>query len=61
MSLLFEEIPLSPKLELYRANQAQIRSQRPQLRRNILVVGRKRGRGDLYHTTILRVYEGFQG
>ena len=41
MSLLFEEISLSPKLELCRANQDQIRNQRPRLRRNKLFLGRK--------------------
>ena len=41
MSLLFEEIPLSPKLELCRANQDQIRNQRPRLRRNRLNLGGK--------------------
>ena len=40
MSLLFEEIPISPKLELYRANQNQIRSQRPRLHMNRLFLGR---------------------
>ena len=43
MSLLFEEIPFSPKLEVYRANQDQIQNQRPQLRRNTLILGRKTG------------------
>ena len=46
MLLLFEEIPLSPKLELYRANQDQIRNQRPRLRRNTLILGRKAAGGD---------------
>ena len=32
---------ISPKLELYRANQDQIRDQRPRLRRNTLILGRK--------------------
>ena len=45
MSLLFEEIPLSPKLELCRANQDQIRNQRPRLRRNKLFLGRQAGGG----------------
>ena len=45
MSLLFEEIPLSPKLDLCRANQDQIRNQRPRLRRNRLFLGRKAGGG----------------
>ena len=45
MSLLFEEIPLSPKLELCRANQDQIRNQRPRLRWNKLFLGRKAGGG----------------
>ena len=45
MSLLFEEIPLSPKLALCRANQDQIRSQQPRLRRNRLFLGRKAGGG----------------
>ena len=45
MSLLFEEIALSSKLELYHANQDQIRNQRPRLRRNTLFLGRKAGVG----------------
>ena len=45
MSLVFEEIPLSPKLALCRANQDQIRSQRPRLRRTGLFLGRKAGGG----------------
>ena len=40
MSFLFEEIQLSPKLELYRANQDQIRNQRYRLRKNTLFFGR---------------------
>ena len=44
-TLLFEGIPVSPKLELYRANQDQIRNQRPRLSRNTLFLGRKAGRG----------------
>ena len=43
MSLLFEEIPFSPKLEVYRANQDQIRNRRPRLHRNTLILGRKAG------------------
>ena len=45
MSLLFEEISLSPKLELCRTNQDQIRNQRPRLHRNTLFLGRKAGGG----------------
>ena len=45
MSLLFEEIPFSPKLEVYRVNQDQIRNQRPRLHRNTLILGRKAGGG----------------
>ena len=41
MSLLFEEIPFSPKLEVYRANQDHIWNQRCRLRRNTLILGRK--------------------
>ena len=41
MSLLFEEIPFPPKLELYRANQDQIRNQRPRVHRNTLILGGK--------------------
>ena len=40
------KVQISPKLELYRANQDQIRSQRPRLRRNGLFIGRKAGGGD---------------
>ena len=43
MSLLFEEIVISPKLELCRANQDQIRNQRPRLRRNRLILVEKAG------------------
>ena len=39
----FEEIPFSPKLEVYRANQDQIWNQRPRIRRNTLILGRKAG------------------
>ena len=45
MSLLSEEISFSPKLEVYRANQDQIRNQRPRLHRNTLILGRKAGGG----------------
>ena len=37
------KMQISPKLELYRANQDQIRNQRPRLRRNRLFLGRKEG------------------
>ena len=37
------KMQISPKLELCRANQAQIRNQRPRLRRNTLFLGRKTG------------------
>ena len=43
MELLFEEISISSKLSVYRANQYQIRNQRPRLRRNRLFLGRKAG------------------
>ena len=46
MSLLFEEIPLSPKLEPCSKNQDQIRNQRFRLRRNTLFLRRKAGGGD---------------
>ena len=36
MSLLFEEIPLSPKLEVCGENEVDIRNQLPRLRRNRL-------------------------
>ena len=45
MSLLFEEIPLSPKLEVCGENKVDIRNQRPRLRRNSLFLGRKAGGG----------------
>ena len=45
MEFLFDEIQLSPKLELCLANQDQIRYQRPRLRRNRLFLGRKAGGG----------------
>ena len=41
MLLVFEEIAISQKLEDCRANQVQIRNQRPRLRTNRLIVGRK--------------------
>ena len=37
------KMQISPKLELCRANQDQIRNQRPRLRRNTLILGRKGG------------------
>ena len=43
LSLLFEEIRISPKLEVCRANQYHIRNQRIELRRNRLFLGRKAG------------------
>jgi hypothetical protein len=45
MSLSFEEIRLSPKLSVCRANQDNIRNQRIELRRNRLILGRKAGGG----------------
>ena len=39
------KMQISPKLELCRANQDQIRNQRPRLRRNRLFLGRKAGGG----------------
>ena len=36
---------ISPKLEVYRANQDQIRNQRPRLHRTTLILGRKVGGG----------------
>ena len=38
---LFEEIPISPKLDLFCTNQYQSRNQRFRLRRNKLFLGRK--------------------
>ena len=37
------KMQISPKLEVYRVNQDQIRNQRPRLRRNTLILGRKAG------------------
>ena len=37
------KVQISPKLKLYRANQDQIRNQRPRIRRNTLFLGRKAG------------------
>ena len=45
MSLLFEEIPLSPKLEFSGVNEVDIRNQRPRLRRNRLILVEKAGGG----------------
>ena len=45
MSLFFAEIPLSPNLEQYWKKQHQIWNQRPRLRRNRLLLGRKAGGG----------------
>ena len=45
MSLLFEEIPFSPKLEVCGQKEVDIRNQRPRLRRNRLFLGRKAGGG----------------
>ena len=46
MSLLFEEIPLSPKLEVCGENEVDIRNQRPRLRRNRLILVEKAGGGE---------------
>ena len=43
MSLLFEEIPLSPKLKFYGENEVDIRNQRPRLRRSRLILVEKAG------------------
>ena len=40
------KMQISPKLEVCRANQDQIRNQRPRIRRNTLNLGRKAGGGD---------------
>ena len=45
MSLLFEDIVISLKLEQCWKNQDQIRIQRPLLRRSRLFLGRKAGGG----------------
>ena len=37
------KMQISPKLELYHANQDQIRNQRPRLHKNIQFLGRKTG------------------
>ena len=42
MELLFEEIALSPKLGFCRANKVDIRNQRPRLRRNRLILMKKK-------------------
>ena len=43
MSLLFEEIWISPKLEVFGAKEVDIRNQLPQLRRNRLILVEKAG------------------
>ena len=43
MSLLFEEIWISPKLEVCGAREVDIRNQRPRLRRNRLILVEKAG------------------
>ena len=43
MSLLFEEIPLSPKREVCGENEVDIRNQRPRLRRNRRILIEKAG------------------
>ena len=45
MSLLFEEIWISPKLEVCGENEVDIRNQRPRVRRKRLILGRKAGGG----------------
>ena len=50
MSLLFEEIPLSPKLEVCGENEVDIRNQRPRLRRNRLILV-ERARGIFFRST----------
>ena len=47
MSLLFEEIPLSPKLEFCGENEVDIRNQRPRLHSNRLILVEKAGGGIL--------------
>ena len=51
MSLLFEEIPLSPKLEVCGENEVDIRNQRLRLRRNRLILVEKAG-GIFFRSTI---------
>ena len=51
MSLLYEEIPLSPKLEVCGENEVDIRNQRPRLRRNRLIVVEKAGGGIFFRST----------
>ena len=45
MSLLFEEIPFSPKLEVCGQKEVDIRNQRPRLRMNRLILVEKAGGG----------------
>ena len=45
MSLLFEEIWISPKLEVCGEKEVDIRKQRPRLRSNILILVDKAGVG----------------
>ena len=59
MSLLLEEIPFSPKLEVYRANQDQIQNQRPRLHRNTLILGRKEGGGFLRVYLLFNIVKAF--
>ena len=56
MSLLFEEIPLSPKLEVCGKNKVDIRNQRPLLRRNRLILVEKAGGGIFFNSTKLPSY-----
>ena len=46
MEFLFEEISISPKLEVCGKKEVDIRNQRPRLRRNRLILVEKAGGGD---------------
>ena len=52
MSLVFEEIPLSPKLKVCGENKVDIRNQRPRLRRNRLILVEKGG-GIFFRSTAI--------
>ena len=61
MSLLFEEIWISPKLEVCGAKEVDIRNQRPRLRRNRLIVVEKAGGGickgvPRHYTNTINIY-----
>ena len=59
MSLLFEEIWISPKLEVCGTKEVDIRNQRPRLRGNRLILVEKAGGGGVKEYRIIYDKFGF--